>query len=227
MCATAMRRSGRRPSGTAGALGWLRENLFSSLGNSLLTLLLAVAIGSLGWSILDWAVLRAVWTGVDRSACAIANAGACWPFVWEKFPQWIFGFYPISERWRPVAAFLIGAAALVPMLMPDVPGKQLNAGFLLFIYPVIAFELLAGGLLRAAAGRDHELGRADGDAGRRRHRHRVLAAAGHPAGAGAAVGTARHPLGIDCVHRTVAGRAAGHRAVHGQRDAAAVPAAMG
>ena len=134
------------PIGTAGALGWLRENLFASLGNGLLTLLLAVAIGYLGWTIFDWAVLRAVWTGADRTACAIANAGACWPFVWEKFPQWIFGFYPISERWRPVAAFLIGAVALVPMLMPAVRGKQLNAGFLLFIYPVIAFELLAGGL---------------------------------------------------------------------------------
>lgn len=134
------------PVGTAGALGWLHENLFSSLGNSLLTLLLAVAIGYIAWGVLDWAVLRAVWTGADRAACAINNAGACWPFVWEKFPQWIFGFYPISERWRPVTAFLIGAAALVPMLMPGLGAKKWNALFLLVVYPVIAFELLAGGL---------------------------------------------------------------------------------
>ncbi|MCA3560512.1 MAG: amino acid ABC transporter permease [Aestuariivirga sp.] len=135
------------PAGTAGPIGWLRENLFSSPGNSLLTAILAVALGYLAWTILDWAILRAVWTGVDREACAIANAGACWPFAAEKFPQWLFGFYPIAERWRPMLAFLIGAAALVPMLMPWVGGKTLNALFLLFIYPVIAFELLAGGLL--------------------------------------------------------------------------------
>ncbi|MFO1132569.1 MAG: amino acid ABC transporter permease [Hyphomicrobiales bacterium] len=134
------------PPGTTGPVGWLRENLFSGLGNSLLTLLLGAALASLAWMILDWAVLRAVWTGVDREACAIANAGACWPFVWEKFPQWVFGFYPIAERWRPVLALSIGAAALVPMLMPSVGGKTWNAVFLLLAYPLIAFELLAGGL---------------------------------------------------------------------------------
>ena len=134
------------PGATAGPIGWLRENLFSSLGNSLLTVVLGAALGYLAWSILDWAILRAVWTGADREACAIANAGACWPFVWEKFPQWLFGFYPIGERWRPVLAFLIGAVALVPMLMPSVGGKTWNALFLLVAYPLIAFELLAGGL---------------------------------------------------------------------------------
>ena len=78
------------PAGTAGALGWLRENLFSSLGNSLLTVLLALVIGYLGWSVLDWAVLRGVWTGVDRAACAIDNAGACWPFPsWTTNRGWV------------------------------------------------------------------------------------------------------------------------------------------
>jgi general L-amino acid transport system permease protein len=134
------------PAGTTGAAGWLRENLFSNFGNGLLTVLLVLALGSLAWNVFDWAVLRAVWTGVDREACAIANAGACWPFVWEKFPQWLFGFYPTAERWRPVAAFVIGAVALAPMLMPAVGGKTWNALFLLIVYPVIAYELLAGGL---------------------------------------------------------------------------------
>lgn len=138
------------PPGTAGPIGWLRENLFASAGNSLLTVILGLGLGWLAWSILDWALLRAVWTGADRAACAVADAGACWPFVWEKFPQWLFGFYPIAERWRPVLAFLIGAAALAPMLMPSMPGKRLNAAFLLLVCPVIAFELLAGGLFGLA-----------------------------------------------------------------------------
>ena len=138
------------PPGSTGPVGWLRENLFSGPGNSLLTVVLGLALGYLVWGVLDWAILRAVWTGTDREACAVVNAGACWPFVWEKFPQWVFGFYPISERWRPVLAFLIGAVALVPMLMPSVPGKTANALFLLVVYPVIAFELLAGGLFGLA-----------------------------------------------------------------------------
>jgi len=138
------------PAGSTGPVAWLRENLFSSLGNSTVTVALGLVLASLAWGVLDWAVLRAAWTGTDRAACAIENAGACWPFVWEKFPQWLFGFYPIADRWRPVLAFLIGAAALVPMLIPSLPGKGWNALFLLVAYPLIAFELLAGGLFGLA-----------------------------------------------------------------------------
>jgi len=134
------------PVGTSGPVGWLRENLFPNVWSSLLTLLLGLLLGYLVWSVLDWAVLRAAWSGTDRTACAFEGAGACWPFVWEKFPQWIFGFYPIDERWRPVAVIVIGAVGLAPMLMPNAPGKQLNALFLLIAYPVIAFYLLAGGV---------------------------------------------------------------------------------
>ena len=106
------------PASSAGAAAWLRQNLFSSFGSTLMTVAMSLLLGFIAWRMLDWAVLRAVWTGVDRSACAIEGAGACWPFVREKFPQWLFGFYPLDERWRAVLAFLIGAALLAPMLIP-------------------------------------------------------------------------------------------------------------
>lgn len=138
------------PPDSAGVRGWLRQNLFSSFGNSVLTIVMAALLGLIAWQIIGWALIRAVWVGVDREACAVAGAGACWPFVWAKFPQWLFGFYPIGERWRPVLAFLIGAVALVPMLMPSAGGKTWNALFLLVAYPLIAFELLAGGLFGLA-----------------------------------------------------------------------------
>lgn len=134
------------PASSAGAVAWMRQNLFSSAGSALMTLLMSLFLGFIAWKVLDWAVLRAVWTGIDRTACAVAGAGACWPFVWEKFPQWVFGFYPLDERWRPVLAFGIGVALLVPMLMPSVPGKRVNAAMLLLVYPAIAFLLLAGGV---------------------------------------------------------------------------------
>ncbi|MFN4143497.1 amino acid ABC transporter permease [Aestuariivirga sp.] len=133
------------PAGTAGATGWLRQNLFGGIGSTITTVLMAALLALIAWTILDWAVLDAVWTGQDREACAIAGAGACWPFVWAKFPQWVFGFYPIEERWRPALVFLIGAVALVPMLMPSAPGKLWNALFLILAFPVIALILLTGG----------------------------------------------------------------------------------
>lgn len=133
------------PANSAGLRGWLRQSLFSSVGNSLLTVLMTALLALIAWVTIDWALIRAVWTGVDRTACAVEGAGACWPFVWAKFPQWLFGFYPIAERWRPVLTFLIGAVALTPMLMPSVPFKFWNALFLIVAYPVLALILLTGG----------------------------------------------------------------------------------
>ena len=133
------------PPGSAGLGGWLRRNLFSGIGSTLLTLLLGAALALIAWAIIDWALLRAVWTGQDRDACAVEGAGACWPFVWAKFPQWLFGFYPVEERWRPALVFLLGAGGLIPMLMPAAPWKLWNALFLILAFPVIALILLSGG----------------------------------------------------------------------------------
>ena len=133
------------PAGTVGIRGWLRKNLFPSFGNSVLTIVLGALLALIAWKIIDWALIRAVWTGQDREACAIEGAGACWPFVWAKYPQWLFGFYPVEERWRPTLVFLIGAAAVVPMLMPSVPFKKWNALFLAVAFPVLALILLSGG----------------------------------------------------------------------------------
>ena len=133
------------PPGTVGAVGWLRQNLFASPGNTLLTIAFGLFMALVAWSIIDWALIRAVWTGQDREACAVDGAGACWPFVWAKFPQWLFGFYPIDERWRPALVFLIGVAGIVPMLIPSAPLKQWNALFLAVAFPVVALILLSGG----------------------------------------------------------------------------------
>ena len=89
--------------------------------------------------------MNAVWSGDDREVCAVEGAGACWPFAAVKFAQWIYGFFPIDQRWRVNVCFIIGAAALVPMLMPSVPYKKWNAMFLLIVYPLITLILLTGG----------------------------------------------------------------------------------
>ena len=78
--------------------------------------------------------------------------------------------------------------------------------------------------LRAAAGRDVALGRPAGHAGRRGDRHRRLAAARHPAGARPPLEAADHQMGVGRLRRALARRAADHRALHGERHAAALPA---
>ena len=133
------------PANEAGVRGWLVKNLFSSPFYSLLTIVLFAFLGWLVWDTVKWGLFDAVWTGANREACTGEGIGACWPLIWDKFPQWMYGFYPIDQRWRPNIVFLIGAVALAPMLIPSIGGKLWNALFLLIAFPLITIILLSGG----------------------------------------------------------------------------------
>ena len=135
----------------ASALGWMRENLFSSLGNALLTLLGVALLVALVWPTVRFVLLDAVWQGTDRTACLAEtvgrDVGACWPFIAARFDQLMFGFYPESERWRVVLVYGLGAMLLAPLLIPRVPHKSLNAVLFFGVFPIVAGILLLGGVL--------------------------------------------------------------------------------
>jgi general L-amino acid transport system permease protein len=133
------------------ALLWMRENLFSSLGNTLLTLLGMALLAALLWPTVRFVLLDAVWHGTDRTACLTETVGrevgACWPFIAARFDQLMFGFYPASERWRVVLVYGLGALLLAPLLIPRVPYKRLNAVLFFCVFPIVAGVLLVGGVL--------------------------------------------------------------------------------
>jgi len=135
------------PTSEHGAVGWVMKNLFSSPLNILQTLIGIGLIYLLLTPLIKFSFVNAVWTGEDRTACAIEHVGACWAMVKAKFSQYMYFQYPFEERWRVDLTGLIGVALLVPMLMPSLPFKKLNAILLLAIYPVVAFFLLYGGVL--------------------------------------------------------------------------------
>lgn len=76
--------------------------------SAVLTLLLA----AIAWALLDWAVLRAVWSG-DPMACANA-AGACWAAVGENLPLLFYGTMSEAHRGPALVACLalLGAIAV-------------------------------------------------------------------------------------------------------------------
>ncbi len=133
------------PLGTAGFYATMRDRFFPTPASAIATLLLAGVMIWIIWSILHWAIVTAVWTGEDREACAVANAGACWPFVKAKFLQWIYGFYPIEQRWRVNLVFLFGALSLAGLLIPSIPWKTANAIFFFVVYPIATILILIGG----------------------------------------------------------------------------------
>src|SRR4029077_13305531 len=56
-----------------------------------------------------------------------------------------YGFYPEQERWRANLTFFLGALLLLPLLIPRLPAKGVNAGLFFGAFPVVAFFLLHGG----------------------------------------------------------------------------------
>ncbi len=135
------------PPATTGVLGWLRRNLFSNWWNTLLTLLGLWFIWVVASSLIEFALIKAVWTGEDRNACLPKDGvevGACWAYVNAKFNQFMDGFYPADQEWRYLTVYAVGIALLVPLLIPKVPWKGLNALLLFGAYPVLAYLLLYG-----------------------------------------------------------------------------------
>ena len=93
-------------------LGWVKESLFSSPLNILLTVLVGWLLVMSIPAMLDWLIFDADFTSDSAEGCRQAE-GACWAFIAEKHRLILFGVYPYDEQWRPLLASLILVAALV------------------------------------------------------------------------------------------------------------------
>jgi len=139
------------PVSEVGAIKWLRENLFSGVLNTILTLLGIAAVVWVVQAALPW-FLHGVWKANSLSECRQIIAerwgegahGACWAVIRERWNQFLFGFYPSELYWRPVLALALFFAAVAPVLFTELPRKLLWASAL---YPAVAYILLWGGSL--------------------------------------------------------------------------------
>lgn len=142
------------PSRNQGIFVWIKHNLLRTPLDAFLTITFATLIVWIAPALVRWIFVDAVWVGSDRTYCATAAqgglrpdgwSGACWAFVRDRFHQFIFGRYPVEERWRPVTVGFILVVLLVPMLIPRFPKKGMNALLLLGAFPILSFAMLAGG----------------------------------------------------------------------------------
>ncbi len=86
-----------------GIIKWMRENLFSGVMNTVLTVLGTLAVVLLIYDAFPW-FMRSVWVADSLSECrsVIASTwgegltGACWAVIRERWMQFLFGFYPID-----------------------------------------------------------------------------------------------------------------------------------
>lgn len=130
------------PPTMVGALGWMRENLFSSFFNGFLTFASLALLYFTIPPLLNWMIFDAAF-GDTRAACAGAG-GACWSVVIARWDQLMYGFYPEAEHWRPNLAFCLLLAALYYGLYDGAPGRKYGLAFCA-AFPFIAYWLLYGG----------------------------------------------------------------------------------
>jgi len=90
MTTTTKPASSKPPVASVGVLGWLRMNLFSSVGNTLLTLVSGAFIFLAGRSVLIWAFTQANWRAVTGNLEVL---------TWGRYPE--------SQVWRLGVSVLI------------------------------------------------------------------------------------------------------------------------
>ena len=131
------------PLSTSGIIGWLRQNLFSSPLNAVLTILSFYLLYTVLPPLIDWVFLTSVWTGDSNQDCK-GIEGACWAIIPNRFGQFIYGFYPEAERWRVNLTFVLFFLNLLPILSDRIPGRAFAAVFIVAIFPIIGYVLLYG-----------------------------------------------------------------------------------
>jgi general L-amino acid transport system permease protein len=127
----------------------IRRRLFAGPSQAGLTL---VAVAALAWALpplIEWAFVKAVWSGAGPTACPPAATGACWIIVGAWLKALLAGFYPATELWRPILALALLPFAAAPLFVSRLPVRR--AWFALTaLYPILVYALTfgIGGLTR-------------------------------------------------------------------------------
>jgi general L-amino acid transport system permease protein len=95
----------RPPVTRVGVIGWVRDNLFNGVFNSILTVVTLFVLWRIIPPFFRWLFVDSVWLTAGE-ACGDA-AGACWSIVTSNYRFILFGFFPYAEQWRPLFAMLI------------------------------------------------------------------------------------------------------------------------
>ncbi len=137
------------PASEAGAIKWMRENLFSSVPNGILTLVSLYFIYALIAFVGPWMV-NGIWNTNSLAECREVldgATGACFSVISERWNQLLFGFsYPPEFYWRPGLAFILLFVAAAPVMFFDLPRKLL---IFTGLYPFLAYWLIWGGTIYA------------------------------------------------------------------------------
>ncbi|MFW2368652.1 MAG: amino acid ABC transporter permease [Desulforhopalus sp.] len=127
-------------------IGWMKKHLFSSVLNSLLTIVTLYIIYITVKGLWVWGIADAVWVAENRRECFnISVDGACWAGVISWLDSIFYGRYPRDELWRINLGLLFLFIWMAPLWMPGVKAKITIGLTTVFLYPFLAGYLFSGG----------------------------------------------------------------------------------
>src|SRR4030043_97933 len=95
----------RPPLTSIGIIGWVKNNLFNGVLNSIPTIVILFFLWQAVPPLFRWAFVDSAWHTTGQ-ACRQA-AGACWSIISMNYRFILFGFYPYEQQWRPLLAMMI------------------------------------------------------------------------------------------------------------------------
>ncbi len=132
------------PHARSGWFEWARRRFFANGTSALLTLLTLALAVVVAPPLAHFLVLDAVWRAADGAACRVPGAGACWAYIAAKAPFFVYGSYPISERWRVDLTLALAGVLILRLLWPSARPRTMAAIAFFLVFPPVAFILLHG-----------------------------------------------------------------------------------
>ncbi|MFT5111902.1 MAG: general L-amino acid transport system permease protein [Parasphingorhabdus sp.] len=126
--------------------GWMHRHLFSSVLNSILTIVTLYIIFITVRDLWTWGIADTVLVAKSRRECFdISLSGACWAGVVAWMDNIFYGRYPREELWRIDLGLILLIVWMTPLFLPRVKAKIQIGLTTVFLYPFLAGYLFTGG----------------------------------------------------------------------------------
>ena len=125
--------------------GWLqtlRQRLFATPVDIAVSFLCVYVVWRISLPLVDWLLVEANWRGTSREDCT--SAGACWVFIRARFTQFMYGQYPVPERWRVDLLGALAVCAAAALSWRRLPRRREAAIAVLAVLPPLGIYLTIG-----------------------------------------------------------------------------------
>jgi len=133
----------------------IRLDYFSTIPLALVSIVCIYAALLIVWTLFNWGVLNAVWSGPPE-ACRGAG-GACWAVITDRYRLILFGLYPYDEQWRSALGCL---TIMLTIILSCIP-RFWSALRLILLWCVgysVFYVLMKGGVLDLPEVRERQWG---------------------------------------------------------------------